>query len=50
MKKEQLKRLARVLLALVISLFLVALAVALFSVSKKPEAPKVKIVNVGGLV
>lgn len=50
MRKEQLKRLARVLLALVISLFLVALAVAFYGASKKPETPKIRIVNVGGLV
>jgi len=50
MRKEQLKRLARVLLALVISLFLVALAVAFYGASKKLEAPKVKVINVGGLV
>lgn len=50
MKKEQLKRLTQVILVLVTSLFLVALAIAFYGASKKLEAPKVKVVNVGGLV
>ena len=49
MKKKQLRSLANFLLVMIISLFLVALAVAFFSASKKLETPKVKIVNVGGL-
>lgn len=50
MRKEQLKRLAQVILVLVTSLLLVALAVAFYGASKKLENPKVRIVNVGGLV
>ena len=49
MKQKELKRLAQVLLVLVATLILLVLAIAFSSVSKKLEAPKVKIVNMGGL-
>lgn len=49
MKQKELKKLAQVLLVLITTLILVALAVAFYSASKKLETPKVKIINVGGL-
>lgn len=49
MKQKELKRLAQVLIALIITSILVALAIAFYSAPKKLEAPKVKIVNMGGL-